>query len=162
MAEQKQQSLTKGQFMSQPLAAFINDNGESNYTIAKKIKQFFEDRDTGVYAAIVSDSEFFKWSSMITEGKTRIEKNCRGKFIKVYKQASSQNLLKEYKKESVEAVIKGLVETNDTAETINNILCEMVGNYWSVYKTRDDVSVSCTYNKYYVSHKGWTVWRHGM
>ena len=159
MAEQGHHSLTKDQFMSQPLAAFINDNGESNFTIAKKIVTFFEDRDHGKYAAIVANSELHNYRGWITEGKTRIERNCRGKWIKVYKQCPSRNK-KDYKKETVDAVVKGLIATNDEAIKIGDILCEIFGGYWSVYKIGDNGSAYFTYDEYYIKHKGWTIWRH--
>ena len=46
--------MTKAQFMSQPLAAFIDNDRESHFDVAVKITTFFEDRDDGEYALRLS------------------------------------------------------------------------------------------------------------
>ena len=79
-------NLTTAQFQSQPLAVFINDNDETNYDIAKSICEFFDARDTGTYAAIVSDTPITRYSFLHT-GKRRYAPRCRGKYIMVWKQA---------------------------------------------------------------------------
>ncbi len=159
MAEQKtyEHKLTKEQFYSQPLAAFINDNNESNYDIAKSIVSFFEDRDDGKYSAIVSDKRPFcnTWNE---QEKYRYVKHCRGKYIIVWKQTPKAKITDDEIKEStVGSVVKALINDINDTKKINVILSEIFGNYWTVCC---EGSVHCTYSQYYIQYKKWTVWRH--
>eukprot|EP01083_Nonionella_stella_P265152 898548_1 len=103
--------MTKNQFMSQPMGAFINNDFESNDDIAKNIVTFFESRDDGTYAAIVSD-EGCNWSCWYAEGKCKCVQNCRGKYITVWKQRQSDKLLKNFNQTTVRSVVKGLILDN--------------------------------------------------
>eukprot|EP01083_Nonionella_stella_P073939 200251_1 len=157
------QKITKNMFMSQPMAAFINDNGESNYEIAKSIVTFFNDRDDGRYAAIVSNTgspaSAHYW---YIEGKYKRVDNCRGKSIQVWKQPQSDALLNAltFKEATVKSIIKGLIIDNGTPVKVCESLHEIFGKYWcasiggSVYSTYGSYFVHMT-----VNNRMWIVWR---
>ena len=125
--------MTRSQFMSQPLAAFINDDeGQTNYQISKSIVDFYQDRDDGYYAAITSDKPI-KWSGYHTDAKYKYIKKCRGKYIIVYKQAKSEMLLKRCKQSTVKACAIGLIMENmNNLTEVSTGLSELFGDYWSV------------------------------
>eukprot|EP01083_Nonionella_stella_P268964 909568_1 len=128
--------MTKEQFMSQPLAAFINDNDEeTNFDIAKSIVTFFEDRDDGTYAAIVSDKQITSTFWCI-EGKTRYVEKCRGKNIQLWKQAKSVPLMKDVKDDTIQTVVKCFIKEHDNLSKVKNDLEEIFGQSWAVVVSR--------------------------
>ena len=156
-------ALTKDQFLTFPLATFINDNDEeSNFHIAKNIVKFFEAYDDGNYAAIVSDKPISTRSFKFCEGKCRYDKNIRGKYIIVYKQAITGKA-RIYKKDVIEYFITGLILYNDNAKNVRYGLEELFDKHWSVIKSHG--SCYYTYNTYSfklrIGKEKWTIWRHG-
>eukprot|EP01083_Nonionella_stella_P145776 457492_1 len=157
------QKMTKDQFMSQPLAAFINDNDEeTNFDIAKSIVTFFEDRDDGTYAAIVSDKQITSTFWCI-EGKTRYVEKCRGKNIQLWKQAKSVPLMKDVKDDTIQTVVKCFIKEHDNLSKVKNDVEEIFGQAWAVVVSRGVAGVYASYSKYFVSmtfnNSQWFVWR---
>ena len=161
--------LTKPQFMSQPLAVFINNDREDDFIIAKNICSFFNDRDVappfGKYAAIVGEKNLkvihCLWQK---EGKSREMLDCRGKYIFVWKQPMSPPLIKIHAKSAVKSVVRGLIlELNDVTK-VRDTLDEVLGKYWSVVIGDEPITVFAHYHEYYLKNEHihdqyWTVWR---
>eukprot|EP01083_Nonionella_stella_P301822 1037675_1 len=157
------QKMTKDQFMSQPLAAFINDNDEeTNFDIAKSIVTFFEDRDDGTYAAIVSDTKINS-TFWFNEGKTRYMEKCRGKYIRLWKQTKSVPLMKDVKDDTIQTVVKCLIKEHGNLSKVKNDLEEIFGQSWAVVVSRGVAGLYATYSKYFIrmtfNNSQWFVWR---
>ena len=157
-------NLTTAQFMSQPLAAFINDNDETNFDIAKSIATYFDNRDTGKYAAIVSDIPI-KCACSYSEGKYRSVDKCRGKYIQVWKQSGQNFNLNHSPKESIVAsCVKGIIgDHQDDIAAIQSGLDEVFGKSWAVFAGKEQFGIYCSYRKYLfngeISGKRWVIWR---
>ena len=81
--------LTKSEFMSKEMGGFIHRNNESNYDIAKRIVKYFDDRDSGYYAAVVNDdNEYCGLQGWIKDYK-RKDVTVKNKRIQVWKQYPS-------------------------------------------------------------------------
>merc|ERR1719361_1864406 len=163
-----QSEVTTDQFMSQPLAAFIDNEDESNFEIADKIVTYFTDRDTGCYAAIVADaSSPAQYVADYIEDKMREVSNCRGKWICVWKQAKSEKLKVHYSKTVVSALVKGLtIETKGGPHRIQEHLHEVFGKHWCVVQSKTSKSSACYYhdhqdNNFTFASGGykWSIWR---
>ena len=158
-------ALTKSQFMSQPLAGFVTRFNDSNYEVAKKIKEFFDDRDHGKYAVIVSNSDdhIYRMFKM-KDGKYRDDKNINGKNICVWKQLKGDNS-NQFKDTTVKALARGLIiDHNNDVTKVRDGLEEVLGGIWAVCYTQiNNLSVYTTYNKYFfdvtVNGNTWKIWR---
>ena len=149
--------------MSQPMASFIDNDDESNQAIADKIVAYFNDRDDGSYAAIVSETR----PKAVGAGMVKTVHNCRGRYIRVWKQLKSPEPLKlQLKGSTLSALVKGLILEHDNCAAIYVALQEVLGGYWSAVKDNGDVGIayshdeSISFKKLKVGEGIWTVWRY--
>ena len=163
--EAKKKRMTKAQFMSQPLAAFIDNDSESHFDIAEKIVTFFEDRDAGDYAAIVADQKIDS-AFTFSDGKYRECTDCRGRYICVWKQPLSETLSTIYSDENVRSVVKGLIMDNHKCSDVCDALDELLGDCWVAVSAPRNVNTGYvyTFDDYQVDdyrryNKVWEIWR---
>ena len=91
-------------FMFKNLSKFMKD-GQTNLQIAESIKRYYDRRDNGYYAVIVSDEPILStcWHS---EGKYRyINKNKQGKYVRVWKQVQYGSLNKKLQEDQVKSCV---------------------------------------------------------
>eukprot|EP00490_Sorites_sp_Unknown_P024463 CAMPEP_0114665384 /NCGR_PEP_ID=MMETSP0191-20121206/30648_1 /TAXON_ID=126664 /ORGANISM="Sorites sp." /LENGTH=158 /DNA_ID=CAMNT_0001910261 /DNA_START=40 /DNA_END=516 /DNA_ORIENTATION=- len=154
--------LTKAQFMSKEMGGFIHSDSESNFEIAKRIVKYFDDRDYGYYAAIVSDkgewvSRYFNYSD--DKFKDVYVKNKR---IQVWKQTSSCETSRM--KSNFGAFVDGLIKKYGNTKPIKEALDNELGGYYAVVEDKYCASSYYTYNskhRHTTSHDDYyyEVWR---
>lgn len=154
--------MSTARFLSFPLAVFIHDDEEeSNYEIAKRIVNFYDHRDEGFYAAVVGD-ESIECATTSEEGKCRYVERCRGKYIKLYKQARSSYLRTAPRVSTVKSMVKGLIADIENCSALKRTMNEIFGGKWSVVKGSG--TPYCHYDIYSitvsVNEERWKLWRH--
>ena len=153
--------------MSIDLSSFIYDNNnDSNYDIAKRIKLHYDWMDTGYYTVIVSDKRILSRCSYSEDKYRYIQELKSGKYIKLWKQEKSKEINKTYEKQMVKLYLEELIEENGNDITsIKRKMDNEYGKSWIVLKSyNDENEAAFTHQTYYhfiikCGNEWWNVWK---
>ena len=149
------------------LGGFVHNENESNYDIAKRVVDYFDQKDGNYYGAIVYDKGAWvqKYFSFVS-GKFREEDDIRSKGMIIWKQSSSNSTDRMQNMTSWKAFVKGLIKEHNEPEKICDALDEELDGKYAVVSG----SRSCNMTGYYtfcsdhsfneiIDNKRWIVWR---